>query len=99
MSIKMTNELMEQANAIFGENNSDDVLSFLADLSDTLENTKDAQSRISQLEQEKQELDSSWRKKYRDRFFSSGDDNETPPDDPQPEKPKMRFEDLFTTKG
>lgn len=98
MSVRLTSELMEMANQIIGEDNSDASLSFIADLADTLASSENARTEIERLRQQNIDTENTWRKKYRDRFFSGPS-----PDDPEPEpeqlaKPKLTFEDLFETK-
>lgn len=93
MSVKPISDLLSKANDIIGENNDDSVLEFIGDLSDTLNSFKDSEDKISTLEREKTELDNSWRKKYRERFFSATPDDEEPPDD-EPAL-KTKFEELF----
>lgn len=92
MAIKTSAELMEQFNTIIGEENaSDEVLAFMTDMRDTLSNT--GTETIENLRREKDELDKTWRKKYRDAFMSSPERTE----DDEPPK-KKTFDDLFTTK-
>ena len=93
--IKTLEEILASAKSIIGESTDDKTLEFVGDLSDTLSSFKDSESKIKTLEQEKADLDSSWRKKYRDRFFSAAPpEDETPPD---PDSPglKNKFEELF----
>ena len=93
MSVKPINDLLTKANDIIGENNDDSVLEFIGDLSDTLKSFQDSEDKINTLEREKTELDNSWRKKYRERFFSPAPAEE---DDPEDEPAlKTKYEDLF----
>ena len=98
MSIRLTSELMEMANQIIGEDNSDASLSFIADLADTLASTETARTEIERLKQQNTDLETTWRKKYRDRFFSGPSPDEPEPELDPPAKLKTRFEDLFETK-
>ena len=101
MSVKSKEDLLNGAKAIFGESETDEVLEFLGDITDTLD---DYENRVNDKEDWKtkyEENDSNWRKKYKERFFSS---NEKDPDDPlndidepeEPDSPK-NFSDLFKT--
>lgn len=94
MSVKPISELLDSVNSIIGDNNDDSTLEFIGDLSDTLNSFKDSESQIETLKREKSELDSSWRKKYRERFFSPAPAEEEPPND-EPAL-KTKFEDLFS---
>lgn len=90
--VRTQEELMNQFSAIIGEENTDDnVLNFMTDMKDTFaDNGADT---IAALRKEKDDLDKSWRKKYRDAFMGKRDD---PPDDgdDEPKKPR-KYEDLF----
>lgn len=92
MAIKTREELITSVSDILGENNSDEALQLLTDLKDTLGNQTDAQ-RITELENQLQEQDATWRKKYRDAFIHGTDESFAEEND---RKPKS-FEDLFTT--
>lgn len=83
---------MNQFSTIIGEENTDDnVLNFMTDLKDTFaDNGADT---IAALRKEKDDLDKSWRKKYRDAFMGKRED---PQDDGDGETKKPRkYEDLF----
>lgn len=93
--VRTQEELMSQFSAIIGEENTDDnVLNFMTDMKDTL--AEGGQDTIAALKQERDDLDKSWRKKYRDAFMGKKEDVQDDEDD-SPKKPR-RFEDLFTTK-
>ena len=94
MAIKSKDEIMAQLNELMGDNDSDDVLNLMTDISDTLGDNSAAQ-RVSQLEQELVDKDKEWRKKYRDAFFSKPEPEEYEDDD---DKTPKTFEDLFTIK-
>ena len=72
MSKKSKDEIMNAVKTILGDRNDDVVLEFLEDLSDTIsdgENIDFKQKYEEQLEANKN-LESTWRKKYTERFFS-----------------------------
>ena len=92
MAVRTRDEIMTQLQTLIGEDTSDETLAFIEDISDTLGN--DNSQTIADLQRKNEELDASWRKKYRDAFFS-GKPDESFDEDEQPAKPK-RFEDLFT---
>lgn len=94
MAIRTRDEIMSQLQSFIGEETSDEALSFIQDVSDTLGSDNSAQ-RITELETQLQEQDIEWRKKYRDAFFN-GKPDESVDEPDEPSKP-MRFEDLFTT--
>lgn len=92
MAIRTREEIITSLSDILGDNNSDEVLQLLTDVKDTLGNETDAQ-RITDLEHQLTELDTTWRKKYRDAFLSGADDSFEEENDKKPRK----FEDLFKT--
>lgn len=95
MAIRTRDEIMNQLKSFLGDDDTgDETLAFIQDVSDTLGDNNSAQ-RITELETQLEEQDKTWRKKYRDAFFSGKPDDTLDDDDP-PDKPK-RFEDLFTT--
>lgn len=95
MAIRTRDEIMSQLKTLIGEDDtSDETLTFIQDVSDTLGNDNSAQ-RITELETQLEEQDREWRKKYRDAFFT-GKADESIEDEPEYNSPK-RFEDLFKT--
>lgn len=74
-----------------GEDNSDETLTFIEDVTDTL---NDYEERLSSTDNEDwkskyDELDASWRKRYRERFFKP----ETTPEEVKDEQEKDVKED------
>ena len=94
MAIRTRDEIMAQLQTMVGEDTSDETLSFIQDVSDTLGDNNSAQ-RITQLETQHEEQDKEWRKKYRDAFFT-GKPDDSYEEESEQKRPK-RFEDLFTT--
>ena len=104
-------EFMEKAKIILGERDDDEALSFLEDCKDTITDGKedDWKTKYDEAVKEKEELDKSWRQKYRDTFFSSDSqidkDKDTNPSkhaddkddevDLEEQAKKVRFDDLF----
>ena len=95
MAIKTKDELMATLNGFLGENDSDEALAFMTDLSDTLGDNTAAQ-RVTELETELANKDKEWRKKYKDAFFNKPPKEEF--DDEDDDKTPRSFEDLFSTK-
>ena len=112
MSKLTPKDFLEKAKQILGDRTDDEALSFLEDCKDTITDDKDGEdwkSKYDDLVKEKDELDKSWRQKYRDRFFSADNsqtDKDTNPSnrandntdevDLEEEAKKVRFDDLFT---
>ncbi len=104
-------QFLEAIKARIGDDTSDVAMQFVEDMTDTFDgfSTNDNAQRISELEQqlnsaksEKDELDKSWRQRYRDRFFSGIEEEKLPPEvkDPEPVEPDrattIQVNDLFT---
>lgn len=94
MAIKSKEEIMTQLQTIIGDDTSDETLTFIQDVSDTLTNDNSAE-RIKELETQLVDQDKQWRQKYRDAFFT-GKPDDSIEDEPDKNIPR-RFEDLFTT--
>ena len=101
MSIKSREELLNGAKAIFGDSETDEVLEFLGDITDTLDDYENKVKDKEDWKMKYEENDSNWRKKYKERFFSSNEpkqddsfDDLNEPDEPEPPK---NFSDLFKT--
>lgn len=74
MAILTRDEYFARLHDRLGEDTSDEGISFLEDMTDTY---NDMETRASgdgvNWEQKYKELDESWKKRYRHRFFSGGD--------------------------
>lgn len=91
MAVKTIDEIMEKVREIIGEDDSDEAIEFIEDISDTFEsfsNTEDWKTKF-------EENDKKWREKYRDRFFTPKEEVEEDDIEYQEEKEKKKFEDLF----
>ena len=93
MAIKKSDELLKNFSDIVGENNEDNVISFIEDLTDTLNNI-DTENWKEKFETN----DAEWRKKYRERFLDVKPDPEPDPE-PEPGIQPKDFEDLFEEVG
>lgn len=105
MAVVNKDTIMERLRENFNDNDSDDVLGLLEDVTDTL---NDYQSRLEEngdWKERYEQNDREWRQKYKDRFFNNDPepDPESEPDkDPEPEPDKdpeqatpTTFEELF----
>lgn len=96
MSVKTREEILETIRTRVGDQTDDETISFLEDVTDTL---TDLETRANgdgeNWEQRYKDNDAEWRKKYKERFFSSEpDEPKEPKQEEEEEKPKT-FEDLF----
>lgn len=104
MAIRSYEEIMEQIQKRLGDDSSDEALSFVEDISDTLK--QNAKEQAEDWKAKFEENDKMWREKYRNRFFNKGEDKEfekdvtgTPEPEPIPEdNSPTTFEELFETK-
>ena len=77
MAKKTLEELTGEFNLIVGDNDSEEVLAFLEDLTDTINaeppaESEDLRGRVEELEGQLRDL----RKRYRDRFYGRTDEKE-----------------------
>jgi hypothetical protein len=101
MAVLSKEDFMKRLKERVGDDTSDEAMSFIEDMTDTFNDmeTRSSGNSEEQWKQKYDELDKSWRKKYKDRFFNS----ETTPEhikDEQEEDVKddgeeKTFEDLF----
>ena len=97
--IKTKDEILNAIKERFGEDTSDETLSLIEDVSDTLDDYETRTNDNTDWKTKYEENDKTWRERYRDRFFSGEtDDNDIEePDDIDDDTPDKRtFEDLFT---
>nr|DAT19522.1 MAG TPA: hypothetical protein [Caudoviricetes sp.] len=91
MAVKTVDEIMGKVRERIGEDDSDEAIGFIEDISDTLESFSNAEDWKTKYE----ENDKKWREKYRDRFFTSKEEVEEDDIEEPEEKEKKKFEDLF----
>lgn len=82
MAIRTREEIMSSINTRFEGDTSDETLTFIEDIADTLNSYEnsintDWEKKYNDLNAEYQNLDNSWRQRYRERFFDSSPDNTT----------------------
>ena len=97
--VKTKDEILNAIKERFGEDTSDETLSLIEDVSDTLDDYETRTNDSTDWKTKYEENDKTWRERYRDRFFSGEtDDNDIEePDDIDDDTPDKRtFEDLFT---
>lgn len=102
-------EFMKKVQTVLGDRDDDEALSFLEDCKDTITGEKDDwHAKYDALAKEKDELDKSWRAKYKERFYSTdtninNDNNDNTDKDPnfdtrteeQKKAETIRIDDLF----
>lgn len=100
--IRSYEEIMDAVKTRLSDDTSDEALSFIEDISDTLKAGNNNET--EELKKKLEENDKMWRKKYMDRFFNNDDkdfekdtDNSNLSDQEEPDAPQT-FEELFETK-
>lgn len=97
MPIKTLDEILNDARQIIGENTSDEALSFMDDLSDTISDYVTKTSDNTNWQQKYEENDREWRKRYADRFNRATEvDDEEDDSYELPDPPKKTYLDLFS---
>lgn len=71
MSVLKKTELMERIKAIMGDKTDDDSLQFIEDVNDTFDSLEKKTGSDEDWEAKYKENDEKWRKRYRDKFFST----------------------------
>lgn len=102
MAVKTKDEILNSLREKFGDDNSDDTLSLLEDVSDTYDEMNGQIEQSGQWKEKYEQNDKEWREKYKERFFSKPADEDDSLLDPPTEtqtstettKP-MTFNDLF----
>ena len=93
MAVKTREEILERFKTRLGENPDDESISFLEDVTDTLDDfEKRANGDGTDWKSKYEENDANWRKKYTERFFS---DEPEPNPKPEPDDTPRTFSDLF----
>lgn len=106
MAIKTKDEIMNFIKDRTKDDTSDETLTFIEDISDTINNYEKQAKEDTDWKKKYEDNDKQWREKYRDRFFSG---NEGSPKNPNPIEPPSNpdtpsdnspkdFADLFTHK-
>lgn len=97
MAIKTMEELMESVRTRLGDDQSDEALALLEDISDTYEDIQSRTNSAVDWKKKYEDNDAEWRQKYRDRFFNKSNDNDDNDNDDgggKPNKP-LTYNELF----
>ena len=72
MAILSREDYLERLNTLVGEDNTDEALQIIEDFTDTFDNLGTQNDNDNEdWKQKYEELDATWRQKYRDRFMNS----------------------------
>lgn len=100
MAVKTKAEIIKALTDFIGENNSDEAIGLLDDVSDTIpEDSENLRQQIEDLRREKDENDKQWRQKYIERFNNNDNNkdnkNDYVNDDDDDDSKPLTFENLF----
>ena len=95
MAIITSDELIKKISERVGEDTSDEALSLLEDVTDTVADLVRQVSESGDWETKYQENDAAWRQRYRDRFSSAVDPEQELPVPEEEEIKHNTFEELF----
>lgn len=97
-------DFMSAISAIVGDRTDDEAISFVENMTDTFDAFGDSEKdkTIADLRKSLEDTEQSWRKKYRDRFYSGTDEEENPSNqtleedkDEMIEAEEITIDDLF----
>ena len=99
MAVKTKDELLEIIKERIGDDTSDETISFIEDITDTLSDyeEKATNSDTEDWKTKYEENDKMWREKYRERFFSKEVEKEDE-DFSDDEVKSLSYDDLFEEK-
>lgn len=92
--VKTKEEILEQIKTRLGEDTSDEALSFIEDITDTLTDYEAKTNDTTDWKQKYEDNDKQWRERYKERFFSGEKVEEEEEEQDEPEPP-LSFDDLF----
>lgn len=99
MAVLSRDDFMTRINERVGDDNSDDALSFIEDMTDTFDDLSSTNN-TEEWEKKYNDLDTKWREKYKARFMSAETDPITVIDeqkeDIKDDGLETTFDDLFT---
>lgn len=100
MAILNRDEYFERISTIIGDRNDDDSVAFVEDFTDTYNDLANRATGDGIDWKEKyNELDKSWKERYKNRFFSGNGGNPNvgyPNEEQEEEKKEITIDDLFT---
>ena len=99
MAVRTKDELLEIIRGRIGDDTSDETISFIEDITDTLSDyeEKATNSNNEDWKTKYEENDKMWREKYRERFFSKEVEKEDE-DFSEDEVKSLSYDDLFEEK-
>lgn len=97
MAVKKIDEIMAAVRARIGEDTSDEALSFVEDIHDTLNSLYSSDN--ENWKQKYEQNDAEWRARYKERFFNPDKPADTDPEQQPEQAEKLTFDKLFEQGG
>lgn len=94
MAMRTDSELLKAIGEALPDATTDEAIALLTDVRDTLSGNANSAQIEREYQQKIEELDSSWRKKFKETFYAPVNESRGGKDE-EKEKPKTRYEDLF----
>ena len=92
--VRNKEELIASITKMIGDSTSDESISLLEDVTDTIDSLSDGENWKEKYETN----DKEWRQKYKERFLTPVDEKGEPDVIDEPDEPKVKtFEELFKT--
>lgn len=96
MAVRTREEILTLVKERIGEGQTDDDISFIEDVTDTLSDMEKRIAEAGDWKTKYEENDASWRKKYKERFFDSSNDlDEALPEGDVTQTEIKTYDDLF----
>ena len=97
MAVKSREEILNQINARIGDDNSDEALTLIEDVTDTFAELESrANGDGTDWKAEAERIEKEWRKKYRERFSSGSSNEDDSIDSNGDTNKKYTFDKLFS---
>ena len=94
--IKSKDEIISMISQQIGEDNSDEAISLLEDITDTLNDYETKTNDSTNWKQKYEDNDKEWRERYMERFMSGSSDEIDEDIIDEPTERKYTFDELFT---
>lgn len=94
MAMRTDSELLKAIGEALPDATTDEAIALLTDVRDTLSGNANSAQIEREYQQKIEELDSSWRKKFKETFYAPVNESRGGKDK-EKDKPKTRYEDLF----
>ena len=94
--IKSKDEIISMISQRIGEDNSDEAIGLLEDITDTLNDYETKTTDSTNWKQKYEDNDKEWRERYKERFMSGSSDDIEDEIEDEPTERKYTFDELFT---